>query len=392
MYCLPNDTSSAIGVNTRQVDNFSLRINKLVRLHKGKPTFYMQDKQGGSINEFGGFDFSPVKSKQDEAALQILKSAKEICNGGTKVFNGITGWRMVVGLGTESVYEVSMTLHHTYGFPFIPGQALKGLIRSYIISEKFGGLEHLAYSQSEAFCYLFGCPRFCKYQKTGEEYESFLEREQAGSIVFFDAIPTTIVKIEYDIMNPHYGEYYQDTTNVIPPADYFNPVPIPFLTVSNTRFQFILGQRKNKERIFHDPFLGEGTLLALAEKYFKEACLYFGFGAKSTAGYGAVELDSENTVGAGQRPKSPNENAPIEDQLIDKYSKLKLSVGLKIAAKIISFTDKLGTALLMHKDYPTAIQFQNKSALQPGQIVMMEIRDLPKGKNPLIKVASLIVS
>lgn len=35
--------------------------------------------------------------------------------------------RMAVGLGDESVLETSVTLHRTYGVPYIPGSALKGL-------------------------------------------------------------------------------------------------------------------------------------------------------------------------------------------------------------------------------------------------------------------------
>lgn len=39
--------------------------------------------------------------------------------------------RMVVGLGSESVLETSICLHRTYGVPYIPGGALKGLAASY---------------------------------------------------------------------------------------------------------------------------------------------------------------------------------------------------------------------------------------------------------------------
>jgi len=38
--------------------------------------------------------------------------------------------RMIVGLGDESVLETSIMLHHTYGVPYIPGSALKGLAAS----------------------------------------------------------------------------------------------------------------------------------------------------------------------------------------------------------------------------------------------------------------------
>jgi len=39
--------------------------------------------------------------------------------------------RLVVGLGSESAWENSITLHRTYGVPYIPGSALKGLAAAY---------------------------------------------------------------------------------------------------------------------------------------------------------------------------------------------------------------------------------------------------------------------
>ncbi len=39
--------------------------------------------------------------------------------------------RVIVGLGAESVLETSIRLHRIYGFPIIPGSALKGLARAY---------------------------------------------------------------------------------------------------------------------------------------------------------------------------------------------------------------------------------------------------------------------
>src|SRR5882762_817973 len=40
--------------------------------------------------------------------------------------------RMILGLGAESVLETSIALHHTFGIPYIPGSALKGLAASYL--------------------------------------------------------------------------------------------------------------------------------------------------------------------------------------------------------------------------------------------------------------------
>ena len=52
-------------------------------------------------------------------------------------FSAATDWRMVVGLGGETVLETDLTLHHLYGFPYIPGSALKGLTRAYAAGEVY---------------------------------------------------------------------------------------------------------------------------------------------------------------------------------------------------------------------------------------------------------------
>src|SRR5437764_360207 len=42
----------------------------------------------------------------------------------------VTG-RLIVGLGADNILETGITLHHTYGVPFIPGSGLKGLAAHY---------------------------------------------------------------------------------------------------------------------------------------------------------------------------------------------------------------------------------------------------------------------
>ena len=51
---------------------------------------------------------------------------------GTKKNVKIEG-RMVLGLSSESPFEVGLRLHHTYGTPVIPGSALKGLDRKSVV-------------------------------------------------------------------------------------------------------------------------------------------------------------------------------------------------------------------------------------------------------------------
>ena len=76
-------------------------------------------------------------------------------------------WRLAIGLGSGSVFETSISLHHVYGFPYIPASAVKGALRSYLITTLFGedetenepllNAEFRAY-QDLSFCKIFGCP------------------------------------------------------------------------------------------------------------------------------------------------------------------------------------------------------------------------------------------
>src|SRR5260370_38167739 len=54
---------------------------------------------------------------------------------GAETFELTLDWRMIVGLGGETVLETDITLHHLYGIPIIPGSALKGLTRAYVSQE-----------------------------------------------------------------------------------------------------------------------------------------------------------------------------------------------------------------------------------------------------------------
>jgi CRISPR-associated protein Cmr6 len=196
-----------------------------------------------------------------------------------------TDWRMVIGLGSESVYETSMTLHHIYGFPYIPGQAIKGLIRNYVINEYFlqdfiewkkenpkTDIDNFA-EQDESFVFIFG------------------SQEKQGKVVFFDALPVTEPIIEPDVMTPHFGDYYSDSKNEVPPADYISPNPIKFLTVKDTSFVFIMGKKNiNQEQIPQSGKLADklqnGKLLDSMEVIAFKALSEYGIGAKSAVGYG----------------------------------------------------------------------------------------------------------
>lgn len=304
-YHIPDDTLKNLESDKNwheKIDNFALKFHKYPQFDGENFLFYRTDRKKGNIDDIKDFNFDENKIK---VVINNLKNIAETLYPNTNsIFEMNVDWRLAVGLGNESVYETSMTLHPVYGIPYIPGQGVKGIVRSWIINDKFEQNEGRAISESKAFCKMFGCSKevliderdgvgnLIKDKKGNvkkENYKSNLGEDYQGSIVFFDAFPINLTSksLKVDIMNPHYGPYYSDTKGQTPPADYHNPKPIPFLTVENTSFQFIIGiKEKNNEQPVDDEKLGKGTLLELTKKYLKEALQNQGIGAKTAVGYG----------------------------------------------------------------------------------------------------------
>src|SRR6266699_4290327 len=169
-------------------------------------------------------------------------------------FSAAIDWRMVMGLGGETVLETDLTLHYLYGTPYIPGSALKGLTRAYVTGEIEG------YKSDEI-------------DKDNEEIKRiFGSQEHAGTVIFFDAMPLDgKAGFVLDIMNPHYPEYYSGNK---PPTNDQSPIPVTFLTVANTTFTFALAPRDaSKEQHVRD--------LEQVKAWLQEAVQKYGVGGKT---------------------------------------------------------------------------------------------------------------
>jgi CRISPR-associated protein Cmr6 len=276
-YKVPSDTRKI--VNSDKIENQSLRFNKFPLLTKvnNKEKFIFYEANGKSNIRFN-FDRVYIDFIINKYVDNITKLNFETVNVKLK-----TTWRMVVGLGNASVYETSMTLHHIYGIPYIPGSSLKGVLRNYIMTEKFckgiksEEIERKAH-QDQGFCDIFGCPR-----------ESFYQKAKKGNVVFFDAFPVSKPEIIPDVMTPHYKDYYSDASGEIPPGDYDSPNPIYFLTVRNTEFLFILGIKKENNIEIQKGKLAGKTALSAAEELLNIGLSSQGIGAKRAVGYGYME-------------------------------------------------------------------------------------------------------
>lgn len=263
---LPIDTKELI--ISSEIDNFSLRFNKDIYLNKGK--IELLDKSSKNNKNICKYELKPKVG--DVSYAEIVNYQINYINKlGLKVskVTASPDWNLIVGLGDESVYEVSMTLHHIYGIPYIPGQALKGVVRSWIITEKYDDNEKEALKDS-AFTRIFG------------------SQKEAGSIIFFDAFPISRPQIKEDIINCHYGDYYSSSR---PPADYCNPNLVNFLTVTNTKFNFILGISDKKNIKIENGKFESKYPLEVAEEWLRKTLTEHGIGAKTSVGYGFFNIE-----------------------------------------------------------------------------------------------------
>lgn len=184
-----------------------------------------------------------------------------------------TGWRFVTGLGREHPVENGFAWHHVLGVPYLPGSSVKGVVRAW--AEQWVGVNN------DDALRVFGSA------DTAPE-----KREKSiGSVIFFDALPVGPVKVQADVMTPHYVHYYQSQGATQPPGDWSEPVPIPFLTVApDQTFLFSIAPRRPDSQ-------EDRHYCMLALEWLEEALAGIGAGAKTATGYGRFmrkqELEKE---------------------------------------------------------------------------------------------------
>jgi len=205
---------------------------------------------------------------------------------------GETQGRLVVGLGSSAVLENSITLHRTYGVPYIPGSALKGLASSYAAK----------YLADE---------RWRRSFKDGETSRGLLQKlifgdtKESGLVIFFDALPLPNKwELNRDITTVHHPGYYRGEGQ--PPADWDSPTPIPFLTARGT-FHFALGLSPVVKESQEDA----QTILNIAAELLLRALQHEGIGAKTSVGYGRIALKAFSAP----EPPPPKRSKELESAL-----------------------------------------------------------------------------
>jgi CRISPR-associated protein Cmr6 len=167
--------------------------------------------------------------------------------------------RMVLGTGNESVLETAVTLHRTYGVPYIPGSALKGLSANF-------ARHHCGPD----------------WNRASNNYRIvFGNTAESGCVVFFDALYVLepgASPLRSDVLTPHHHAYYSGKIDgkLQPPADWDDPNPVHFLSATGS-YLIALAASAGGEKWLEAVI----TILETALKH-------QGVGAKTSSGYGRM--------------------------------------------------------------------------------------------------------
>lgn len=297
-----------------------------------------------------------------EHALRLSSLARS--NSG-EAFYFETASRFATGLGREHPVENGFVWHPLLGTPCLPGSSVKGLVRAWATSWATKTDDHEA-----TLARIFG-PR-----------DLHGTPASIGSVIFFDAIPTKPVQLAADVMTPHYGPYYEgkadDKGQIVPPADWHSPVPIPFLTVAaGQSFLFSLAPRLPADK----------ADCQQAAIWLETALCELGAGAKTAVGYGRFEKydpakESETSASAitsktqryraGQRVRvrrteDPKGKGRVWFEADDGFGGVvtggpppQVEIGETVELEIASVTQGSGYNFRLSRTAPATAQTKNK--------------------------------
>lgn len=273
--------------NISKPENHLLFLTKYCSIWRKSPDGYVKgtdtkekDKEN-FIREFGNTGSKDL-GEIIKASNALRKNSLETLNSSgvkSSSFRLTTLTRSAVGMGGMSPLENSITLHHIYGYPVLPGSTLKGVARAYA--------EAQPYAERQLIGKIFG-----------SEDKNANEDSEKGKVFFWDAIPTGMPNFTADILTPHYSDYYSSEN--VAPGDYMTPVPVAFMCMNKgAEFFFILTS-------------SDEELVKKAEEWLKGALTTIGIGAKTNLGYGIFADPDAKPVflqGASSAAKAVNAGA-----------------------------------------------------------------------------------
>ncbi len=226
----------------------------------------------------------PVPDGYEAAfALRERTLSERADEGRAILLNAEATGRLVVGLGAKGVLELGITLDHTWGVPYLPGSALKGVAAS--AAHRFGSA---AWRKPDGWP-AAGAPG--NFAALTDFQALFGTTGNAGAVVFHDAwwdpVGQTSVPLELDVMTVHHPDYYQREAGAAQaPTDFDEPFPVPFLSGTG---KFVCALE------------GPPAWVEAAEAWLELGLDRLGLGAKTSSGYGRFQVSRRESDALRQR-------------------------------------------------------------------------------------------
>lgn len=330
-----------------QVDNLHLRLHKLNDSWQNyQNNWEIPKEKKEPFTKLTGYSNSEMNEilKQINSDYDLMTETLKKDGYYTADFTLTSRSRLLAGNGDVSPLEVSMFLHFIFGFPFIPGSSLKGMVRYYAELEESGDIIKNIFGKDES-------------DSNGDSV--------CGKVFFNDVIPVSFPNIETAILTPHYGEYFQHKKT---PGEWYTPNPITLLVIKpGASFRFTLYSR-------HKEYVEK------AERWLKGVLSQIGIGSKTRIGYGRFR--SGNITAGGTSAESPAAAQEVKtpEYYLDKNKDLKIATETKLEAKVVKQEGKRVTVEILHPLVKEKSEFSCNSPLAPGTIVEVIITQLTKDK------------
>lgn len=208
--------------------------------------------------------------KFHERQIACLESYSEL-GAGILELSARSATPLLTGIGESTPTEVGMVFHRNMGIPYIPASSLKGATRyAYCVNFAQDHPEKVRQGMLEES----DVPGLKELFGSTDAKNAF-----RGGFAFMDSCADQVPTLKMDILNPHFGKYYQNSHDH-GPVEIESPVPIKFLVVEKGPVYRFRGYFLNPEARKFENALSQAI---------KTALTLLGIGAKTAVGYGRFD-------------------------------------------------------------------------------------------------------